>query len=372
MSGSSPRPRSSEDYHHWQERNSDARKTVFREAFTETVPPIPFAGNSSAIEPAMASLPPHVRAAFPPDVNAPAHLSFGQEYVVTMPQGRLLSNIGIVIGSDNVHLKDLSGGSFPGLAPHSLNFEGHYVPPVKRLKGTAAVLATGLGQRNYYHWTTEILPRLRLLEQTRAQVDHYCIPRRHSYHVDSLLMMGIPRERLVSLGKYTHLQADTLMIPSVNRQEMTSDNARFLHDRLAARCGAQGDAPAPHKIYVARRRRGWRRVLNESELMARLTPMGFRRYYLEDLSTQEQVRLFHHASMVVGPHGSGLVNLVYCRPGTRVVEIGTPVRPSGLFRIIAHHRGLRYLNYVGQAHDIHGDESNVRCDVNELVRLLAG
>ncbi|NDC75463.1 hypothetical protein EBZ70_09315 [bacterium] len=26
------------------------------------------------------------QAAFPPDVNAPAHLSFGQEYVVTMPR----------------------------------------------------------------------------------------------------------------------------------------------------------------------------------------------------------------------------------------------------------------------------------------------
>jgi len=305
-------------------------------------------------------------------VNAPAHLSFGPEYVVTIPNGRLLSNIGIIIGPDNVHLKDLSGGSFSGLAPHSLNFEGQYVPPLKRLKGTAAVLATGLGQRNYYHWTTEILPRLRLLEQTRANVDSYCIPRRHSYHFESLLMMGIPRERIVSLGKYTHLQADTLMVPSINRQEMTSVNAQFLHDRLAARYGSQGGPPTSQKIYVARRRRGWRYVLNESELMARLTPMGFKRYYLEDVSMQEQVRLFRNASMVVGPHGSGLVNLVYCRPGTHVVEIGTPVRPSGLFQIIAHHRGLRYVNYVGQAHDIRGAESNVKCDVSEIVRLING
>jgi len=369
--GGSARPESSDDFPNWQQKNNRTQKAIIREPFTESVPPIPFAGNSSAIEPAMASLSRDLRAAYPMDFNVSTNLSFGQEYVVTIPNGRLLSSLGIVIGPDNVHLRDLSGGSFRGLSHHPLNFEGNYVPPIKRLNGTALVLATGLGQRNYYHWTTEILPRLRLLERIGAQVDFYCIPKRHRYHYDSLLMMGIPRERLIPLGKYTHLQAEFLMIPSVNRQEITSENAQFLYDKLAVRSEPQSISSASQKIYIARRRRHWRCVLNESELMSRLKPMGFKRYFLEDMSMQEQVRLFYNASVVVGPHGSGLVNLLYCKSGTRVVEIGTPVRPNGLFRIIAHHRRLQYVNYFGTAANIRGDESNIKCDVNELVKLIS-
>jgi capsular polysaccharide biosynthesis protein len=183
-------------------------------------------------------------------------------------------------------------------------------------------------------------------------------------------MMGIPFEKLVFMGKYTHLQADSLVIPSVNRQEITSENAQYLYDKLALSSKNQGESNTPQKIYIARRRRHWRNVINETELLAKLRPLGFKHFYLEDMPIQEQVRLFHNARFVVGPHGSGLVNLVYCKTGTRVVEIATPVRPSGLFRIIAHDRGLKYVNYVGSASQIRCDESNIQCDVDGLIQLI--
>ena len=51
---------------------------------------------------------------------------------------------------------------------------------------------------------------------------------------------------------------------------------------------------------------------------------------------------FRGAECVVAPHGAGLTNLAFCRPGTRVVEIGTPYRPWSCFWEIAHHRRLDY------------------------------
>ena len=56
----------------------------------------------------------------------------------------------------------------------------------------------------------------------------------------------------------------------------------------------------------------------------------------------DQVALFHRAECVVGPHGAGLTNLLFCRSGTPVIEIGTPYRPWACFYEIAHHRGLDY------------------------------
>jgi hypothetical protein len=368
--GGTVRPGSSQEYQVWQLNNTGSQKTVLREPFSETIPAIPFAGNQQAIAPAMAGLSHGLRAGYYADFDVPSTLSFGQDYIVTIPNGRMLSSLGIVISPDNVHFQDLSGGSFRGLAHHPLYYDGMYVPPVKRLRGTAVVLATGLGQRNYYHWTAEILPRLRLLEQAGVRPDFYCIPKRHHYHYESLELMGIPRERLVTLGKYTHLQADNLLVPSVNRQEMTRENAQYLYQKIAVPHGGNSKVQTSAKIYIARRRRHWRSIQNESRLMDRLSKLGFQRYYLEDMSMLEQVQLFYHADTVVGPHGSGLVNLVYCKPGTRVVEIGTPVRPSGLFHRIAHHRGLCYKNFIGIACNTRADESNILCDENELIALL--
>lgn len=41
----------------------------------------------------------------------------------------------------------------------------------------------------------------------------------------------------------------------------------------------------------------------------------------EDLSLIEQIVLFHNAEIIVAPHGAGLVNLLFARPGTKVIEL---------------------------------------------------
>jgi len=43
--------------------------------------------------------------------------------------------------------------------------------------------------------------------------------------------------------------------------------------------------------------------------------------YLEDYSFEEQIQMFAEATLVVSSHGSGLYHLIWCSPGTRVVEI---------------------------------------------------
>jgi hypothetical protein len=46
------------------------------------------------------------------------------------------------------------------------------------------------------------------------------------------------------------------------------------------------------------------------------------------LSPREQAALFHSADVVIAPHGGALANLIFCRPGTRIIELtdepGTP------------------------------------------------
>jgi capsular polysaccharide biosynthesis protein len=56
-------------------------------------------------------------------------------------------------------------------------------------------------------------------------------------------------------------------------------------------------------------------------VLAALAPLGFRRYEMETLPLDEQVRLFYDAEVVVAAHGAGLANLLFCGPSARLVEL---------------------------------------------------
>ena len=40
--------------------------------------------------------------------------------------------------------------------------------------------------------------------------------------------------------------------------------------------------------------------------------------------TLNQINLFYNADIIVGLHGGGFANLVFCRPQTKVIELKTP------------------------------------------------
>ena len=62
-------------------------------------------------------------------------------------------------------------------------------------------------------------------------------------------------------------------------------------------------------------------MVNEEELFPALERHGFSIAVLEDMKVEEQISTFKFAKVIVSPHGAGLGNLVYCDPGTRLLEI---------------------------------------------------
>jgi hypothetical protein len=80
--------------------------------------------------------------------------------------------------------------------------------------------------------------------------------------------------------------------------------------------------PAPRRdrlIYVARRQT--RRVADAVMLEGFLNRHGFEQFFLEDLSFEAQIDLFMQAAFVIAPHGAEMANLLFCAPGTKVLEL---------------------------------------------------
>jgi hypothetical protein len=70
------------------------------------------------------------------------------------------------------------------------------------------------------------------------------------------------------------------------------------------------------------------------------------------MSLIQQVKLFHGASAIVGPHGAGLSNIAFCRAGTVVVELPT-----------TEHAGMTFFQDISAALDLrHAVVPSVACD----------
>jgi hypothetical protein len=81
------------------------------------------------------------------------------------------------------------------------------------------------------------------------------------------------------------------------------------------------------RVYI--KRRHLRRVVNNIMVETFLTEAGFEPVYPEEMSPSAQIDLFASADFVVAPHGAALASLLFCQPGTRVLELSpdTEFRP---------------------------------------------
>ena len=80
---------------------------------------------------------------------------------------------------------------------------------------------------------------------------------------------------------------------------------------------------------------------------------------LEDMPLFEQISLFRRASVLLGVHGSGLVNSIFMHPGTALVQLMPRGVTTGaaFFQGPASGAGVRYFEYIHRPDNGDGDAS---------------
>ncbi len=92
-----------------------------------------------------------------------------------------------------------------------------------------------------------------------------------------------------------------------------------MHDRLAA--VVPDDGRHDGLLYVSRLADKHRRAGGEAELVAGLRRRGFTIAAPAEMTLEDQIGAFRGARLVVGPHGAGMANIAFCRPGTAVYDL---------------------------------------------------
>ena len=205
--------------------------------------------------------------------------------------------------------------------------------------GYCVVPTTWRSVNNYCHWTFSELPYLLLAFASPAK--HIGLPRAllqgkqpFQKRWIQLLRTLHPEKKPVRLDKSSY--PDNALIP-VNHDTSTratpigkcqyrnyhySRATPYLIDampRYVPHFAPASEAVAGiDKVYIGRTTRTLR---NETAARELVRQHGFQVVSLEKLTLDDQVALFANARTIIGFHGAGLANLVFCNPQARVIEL---------------------------------------------------
>jgi hypothetical protein len=106
-----------------------------------------------------------------------------------------------------------------------------------------------------------------------------------------------------------------------------------------------------HRVYISRAKAAFRRVVNEDEISPSLREHGIETVLAEDLSLKQQVRLFARARAIIGGHGAGLTNLIYCKPNSFVGEIYIDGLPPA-YSVLSQQLDMRFNRFKADTLEI--------------------
>ena len=135
--------------------------------------------------------------------------------------------------------------------------------------------------------------------------------------------------------KFRHISSSNLYVtshPVVLSNNATKDihnipewislwlRKKFLENNINSR------KDLPKKIYLDRsdsksKNKNLRSIINEDEVKNYLISKGFSAIKLTELSFIDQALTFYNADIIVGLHGAGFANIIFCKPNTKILEL---------------------------------------------------
>ena len=226
------------------------------------------------------------------------------------------------------------------------------LPKRQVVDGQTLILAS-TGGDTYFHWMTDVLPRLRLAR--RAGYDPASFKwvlvngLIHPFQRESLHQLGIQANRCLAFHKkelvYEMEEAVLPSLPGVPGV-VPPESVDFLRNAFPS-----GKAPRSRKIFIGRGEVKHRPLIHEKEIWAQLQKMGFDCVDCAKLSVQKQAEVFGSAEVVVGGHGAALTNLVFCKPGAHVVELFSPLYVNPCYRDLCVAADLKHSAVIGDGQD---------------------
>jgi len=231
---------------------------------------------------------------------------------------------------------------------------------LKKINGNVLSLLTGgAGKTNYWHWIFDVLPRIGILEKSNVKIkpDYYLLPSlSKKYQKQSFKELKISASSLIDGEENKYLESINLLAvdhpininnnPTKSITNIPTWVIAWLKKKFIKK--NYNNSNIPKKIFINREsdsNLSARKIINNKEFKNLLTSLGFKGVTLSDLDFKNQIKLFSNVNFIIGLHGAGFANIVFCKKNTKIIEIGT--NTSGyLFKSLAKKCQLNYKKII--------------------------
>jgi hypothetical protein len=233
------------------------------------------------------------------------------------------------------------------------------------LKIKSAYFLGGNGSWNYYHWMTEILPKLKyiatdpgydrcqnLVVSSKVSITdsfkktiqaaiinygfeiHFLEPAK-IYHIENLFVVSNPSNVLFNA------KMENPKITFSYLRKNSIDYVRAIGLNLVDK---NISAQRSDNVFIARKY-GSARPYNQSEIEFLLAQeFGFKVIYFDELSIEDQVKIFSGANIIVGPSGAAWTNLVFCNKNVTLLSwLPVNAKEFSVYSSMAYNYNLRMI-----------------------------
>lgn len=203
---------------------------------------------------------------------------------------------------------------------------------------------------NYYHWMVFCVPKLILLskvlgvERLFMPSDLTAIP---SFVWQTLELLSLQKEALVPISSGIHHADELCFVHGAWPSPFTCQLTR----RKLCSGVVGGQPPDTKQVFLLRNANtsNPRALVNESEVLQLCAQMGIKAVDPGALTLREQIALFQNVDLVIAVHGAALANMLWMRPGSRVIEIATGMQPH--YKALAEQLGISWLSLLADNAD---------------------
>ena len=148
-----------------------------------------------------------------------------------------------------------------------------------------------------------------------------------------------------------------------------SKSIRILKDLLKPKKSEVEDK----KIYVTREDSSYRKIVNEADILPILRSRGYKVINPQLYNIDEQIRIFSQAEKIISPHGSNLSNIIFCKPGTEIYEIGPEFNSNfekffeNRYKYLAEVNGLKYYRFLTDTVPVENHSNQAKKFINNEI-----
>ena len=172
---------------------------------------------------------------------------------------------------------------------------------------------------SYFHWCSEALPKL-MVAISNGYKPVVLLPEIYnsSFQRRSLELLNVEYQYFsanILVGKGIILPGRLAPYPAPYNPIVMKNLISLL------KLPVENKLNKGKRIYVSRQSAGKRKVNNEEQVVELLRKFEFCILETENFDLAEQISIMHHVEIFISIHGAGLTNIMFCKPGTKVLEL---------------------------------------------------